>query len=156
MAIADAQLARELQEMIAALDRRQPRVGQPGEASIARDAAALRAKAVKCLADLAGRQGSWTCRYRGSPVARSAARPGARTLIPTHEDYRGGEQAPYRRLAIHVLARALRDLSNPASSPTDRESARQFLNGSPMLAHWCRLAALDPRLVAAHLEKLAR
>jgi len=69
---------------------------------------------------------------------------------------RGGEQAPYRRLAIHVLARALRDLSNPAASPTDRESARRFLIGSPMLAHWCRLAALDPRLVVAHVARLTR
>ncbi len=77
-------------------------------------------------------------------------------MITTHEDHRGSEQAPYRRLAIHVLARALRDLSNPAGSPTDRESARQFLNGSPMLAHWCRLAAFDPRLVAAHLARLTR
>ena len=47
------ELARELQELIAALDRRVPRVEQAGEASIARDAAALRAKAVKRLAELA-------------------------------------------------------------------------------------------------------
>ncbi len=47
------QLARQLRELIAALDRRVPRVGRAGEASIARDSAALRADALKRLADLA-------------------------------------------------------------------------------------------------------
>ena len=46
-------LARELEELIAALDRRVPRVEQAGEAAIARDAAALQAKAVNRLATLA-------------------------------------------------------------------------------------------------------
>lgn len=46
-------LARELQELIAALDRRVPRVEQAGEAAIARDAAALRAKAYERLSELA-------------------------------------------------------------------------------------------------------
>jgi hypothetical protein len=45
-------LTRELEELIAALDRRVPRVEQAGEADIARDAAALRAKAVARLAEL--------------------------------------------------------------------------------------------------------
>jgi len=53
MAVAHAQLARDLEEVIAALDRRLPRLEQAGESAIARDAAALRAKAVKRLADLA-------------------------------------------------------------------------------------------------------
>ncbi len=61
---------------------------------------------------------------------------------------------PYRRLAMHVLVRALQDLSNPSASPGDRESARRFLTGSPMLFHWCRVAALDPRLVATHMATL--
>jgi hypothetical protein len=47
------EIASELQELIAALDRRLPRVEQAGEAAIARDAAALRAKAVERLAELA-------------------------------------------------------------------------------------------------------
>jgi hypothetical protein len=46
-------VTRELEELIAALDRRVPRVEQAGEAAIARDAAALRAKAVDRLAKLA-------------------------------------------------------------------------------------------------------
>jgi hypothetical protein len=48
-----SQIAGELEELIAALDRRVPRVEQAGEAAIARDAAALRAKAVERLAELA-------------------------------------------------------------------------------------------------------
>lgn len=44
---------RELEELIAALDRRVPQVWQAGEAAIARGAAALRAKAVERLAELA-------------------------------------------------------------------------------------------------------
>jgi hypothetical protein len=50
--MAMTELARELEELIAALDRRVPRVEQAGEAEIARDAAALRAKAVDRLAKL--------------------------------------------------------------------------------------------------------
>ncbi len=52
MAMTVPQLTRELEELIAALDRRVPRVEQAGEADIARDAAALRAKAVERLAEL--------------------------------------------------------------------------------------------------------
>jgi hypothetical protein len=57
---------------------------------------------------------------------------------------------PYRHLALHVLARALRDLSNAEGAETDRESARRFLAGSPMLSHWCRVASVDPALVTRH------
>ena len=46
-------LTRELEEFIAALDRRLPRVERVSEAAIARDAAALRAKALDRLAELA-------------------------------------------------------------------------------------------------------
>lgn len=47
------ELTRELQELIAALDRRVPCVERAGESAIARDAAALREKAVNRLAELA-------------------------------------------------------------------------------------------------------
>jgi hypothetical protein len=53
MAVNAGELARELEELIAALDRRLPRVEQAGETGIARDAAALRAKAFDRLAELA-------------------------------------------------------------------------------------------------------
>jgi hypothetical protein len=49
-----AQLIRDLHELIAALDQRVPRVERAGEASIAHDAAALRARALKRLAELGG------------------------------------------------------------------------------------------------------
>jgi hypothetical protein len=53
MAVNAHDLARELEELIAAIDRRVPHIERAGEAAIARDAAALRAKAVERLAELA-------------------------------------------------------------------------------------------------------
>ncbi len=47
-----AELVAELRELIAALDRRVPRVERAGELSIARDAAALKASALKRIAEL--------------------------------------------------------------------------------------------------------
>jgi hypothetical protein len=52
VAVSTDELGSVLEELIAALDRRLPRVEQAGEAGIARDAAALRAKAVERLAEL--------------------------------------------------------------------------------------------------------
>jgi hypothetical protein len=53
VAVNAAELASALEELIAALDRRVPRVEQAGEPGIAREAAALRSKAVERLAELA-------------------------------------------------------------------------------------------------------
>jgi hypothetical protein len=53
MAITLAVLTRRLRELIAALDRRAPRVERPAESAIARDAAVLRARAVNRLAEIA-------------------------------------------------------------------------------------------------------
>lgn len=52
MAITLGEVARRLRELIAALDRRAPRVEEAGEAGIARDAAALRQKAMNRLAEI--------------------------------------------------------------------------------------------------------
>jgi hypothetical protein len=52
MAVSTADLARELEELIAALDRRVPRFERAGESDIAREAAILRAKAVDRLKEL--------------------------------------------------------------------------------------------------------
>jgi len=52
MAVSPNRLARDLQELIDALDRRLPAVAQAGEVAIMRDAAALRAKAVARLEEL--------------------------------------------------------------------------------------------------------
>jgi hypothetical protein len=56
MAMSRDFLAAELQELIAALDRRVPRVEQAGEIGIARDAAALREKALDRLRELEERR----------------------------------------------------------------------------------------------------
>ena len=53
MAVTGAELMLRLEELIAALDARVRRVEQAGELAIARDAAALRSKAVKRLEELA-------------------------------------------------------------------------------------------------------
>jgi len=53
MAISETELASELRELIAALDRRASNLENAGEAAIARDAAELRSKAVKRLEELA-------------------------------------------------------------------------------------------------------
>ena len=55
MAVAAEELVRELEELIAALDRRVPQVERAGEAAIASDAARLRATAVRRLEELTGR-----------------------------------------------------------------------------------------------------
>ena len=52
LAAASTGLARVLTELIAALDRRVPHVERAGEADIARDAAALREKAVQRLREI--------------------------------------------------------------------------------------------------------
>lgn len=64
MALGQGELARTLEELIAALDRRVPHLEREGEADIAREAAALRANAVKRLAEL-------TERARGAKVPES-------------------------------------------------------------------------------------
>jgi hypothetical protein len=61
---------------------------------------------------------------------------------------------PYRHLAVRVLACALRDVAGHAGSHADRKSARQFFAGCPMFFHWCRVAGLDPHLVARHATRL--
>jgi hypothetical protein len=48
----DSPAVRELLELIAALDRRVPQVERAGEASIARDAAALKVRALKRIEEL--------------------------------------------------------------------------------------------------------
>jgi hypothetical protein len=47
MAVTRTRIIRDLRELIAGLDRRTPQVERAGEAAIARDAAALKARALK-------------------------------------------------------------------------------------------------------------
>ena len=57
MAVNTPEVACLIKELIAALDRRVPHVERAGEAAIARESAALRAKAVRRLAELARNPG---------------------------------------------------------------------------------------------------
>ena len=57
MDVIDPELVQELRELIAALDRRVPRVERAGESAIARDAAKLRATAVNRLNELTAQSG---------------------------------------------------------------------------------------------------
>jgi hypothetical protein len=67
------------------------------------------------------------------------------------------EQAvPHRRLAMRVIERAFKDMVAPGCGAADRETAREFLAGSAMLLHWCRVAMLDPRRVIARAMTLDR
>ena len=75
-------------------------------------------------------------------------------MEPTERVVDAPFMVPYRHLAIRVLASALRDISDPARSPTDRESARLFFAGSTMLFHWCRVAAVDPHRIVHHVATL--
>ena len=52
MALTRTNVVGELLELIAALDRRVPQVQRAGEASIARDAVALKARALKRIEEL--------------------------------------------------------------------------------------------------------
>jgi hypothetical protein len=60
----------------------------------------------------------------------------------------------YRHLALTVIERAFRDVTSNACSLADRESAREFLVGSAIMRHWCRVAGLDPRRVIAYARRL--
>jgi hypothetical protein len=67
MAVSDSELLRQLTELIAALDRRVPRVDAAGERAIARDAAALRSKAAGRLAELVDAVADRPCQGSSDP-----------------------------------------------------------------------------------------
>jgi hypothetical protein len=62
--------------------------------------------------------------------------------------------AACRHLAVRVIEQAVRDLSAPDASDADRESARGFLSGSPMLHRWCELANLNPSWMMGRATRL--
>jgi hypothetical protein len=59
---------------------------------------------------------------------------------------------PYRTLALRVISVAVRDLISPGHSASERETARAFLSGSPMLTHWCSLADIDPEAIRKQMR----
>lgn len=70
MAVKPEKIVRELLELVAALDRRVPRVERAGEIAIAREAAALKARALKRLAELEGKPAR-AASTRGTTSTRS-------------------------------------------------------------------------------------
>ena len=52
MAVKNSRLVRKLLELVAAIDRRVPQTRRAGEAAIARDAAALKGRALKQIEEL--------------------------------------------------------------------------------------------------------
>jgi hypothetical protein len=92
-----------------------------------------------------------------SPVAASPARGRRHATMRfggPHAAPHAGGLYPYRRLAMRVIEQALRDLTGRADSPHDRDSARTFLSGSPMLLLWCEVAEIDPRWITGYLRKM--
>ncbi len=64
------------------------------------------------------------------------------------------EGAPYRHLAVRVIAQAFRDLAIPTGSAAGQESARKFLAGNSMLYYWCEVADLNPVSLVARARRL--
>ena len=63
-------------------------------------------------------------------------------------------EAACRHLAVRVIYQAFRDLSGSTGSGADRESAREFLSGSPMLYRWCEIADLEPTSMIVRAARL--
>jgi hypothetical protein len=90
------------------------------------------------------------------PAAAALGPAGVPTSSPRHADDAGPASfAGYRHLAMRVIDQALRDLSGHGGAPCDRESARTFLAGSPMLHLWCAVADVNPCGVMARDRQAA-
>jgi hypothetical protein len=63
-----------------------------------------------------------------------------------------GARRWHRALATRIVIQAFRDLRSQGVLPCHRDSAREFLTGSPMLRYWCHVGALD----LLRIEKVAR
>jgi hypothetical protein len=72
-----------------------------------------------------------------------------------HGAARGELLAPYRTLALRVISLAVRDLMTPGHSIAERKTARDFLSGSRMLNHWCKLADIDPEAIRKQVHAVA-
>lgn len=125
-------LARRLGELVAALDRRTPRAGSPGESAIARDATTLREQAVDRLAVIATETAS------GSPSPPSAPPP----LIVTSRTSFPATPADVVALTIQEFTLDL-DARNGTRAPTLERVCRTFFeDGNRALIWWIRFEAL--------------
>jgi hypothetical protein len=93
-------------------------------------------------------------------VRRTPAEEGRPTLAAADQsgwiDDPSEAAATYRRLAVRVIERAFRDVTAATCPSVDRQTAQEFLAGSRMFFHWCRVAALDPRRVMARAATLGK
>ncbi len=60
--------------------------------------------------------------------------------------------APYRLLALRVISLAVRDLITSGHPASERDTALEFLSGSRMLTHWCRLADINPDVIRKQMQ----
>jgi hypothetical protein len=129
------EVARRLRELVAALDRRAPRVGYAAEAAIARDAAALREKALNRLAEIAGQ----TTSAPDVPLDRVSRRRMVTALNRTAFPATPGEVAP---LTPQEFTSDLDDLDGNRA-PSMEQVCRTFMDdANRALVWWIRFEAL--------------
>lgn len=85
-------------------------------------------------------------------IQRNMQRRAAMKCVTIREPSREG--AACRHLAVRVIEQAVRDLSASGASHADRESARGFLSGSPMLYRWCEVANLNASWMVGRATRL--
>jgi len=85
-------------------------------------------------------------------IQRNMQRRAAMKYVTTREPSREG--AACRHLAVRVIEQAVRDLSASGASDADRESARGFLSGSPMLYRWCEVANVNAAWMVGRATRL--
>ena len=146
MEVKDDHLARQLHELIAALDRRVPGLEGAAESSIARDAAALRAKALKRLADLDPSRYAQLCEARHGVRRQDAPNQSAVASDRKHAQRRpargGGRRAsvPPPTAGRKPSAAAIEPAVSP-SRPNPPSENRQGSGGARYLSdgeiYWC-------------------
>lgn len=111
MALSLTGVAERLRELIEALDRRVPRIGHPDETAVVRDAADLREKAVRGLAD-AGRT---TARARPPNRTAFPATPGVVAVLTIQEFAFAHDELDGRRVpSLERICRTFADDANRA------------------------------------------
>ena len=85
-------------------------------------------------------------------IQRKMQRRAAMKYVTIREPSREG--AACRHLAVRVIEQAVRDLSASGASDADRESARGFLSGSPMLYRWCEVANVNAAWMVGRATRL--
>ncbi len=139
MALIAGDLARRLGELVAALDRRAPRAGNPGESAIARDAATLRESAVGRLAAIVTPSGPADA---GDPALEATTH---RTAFPA---------TPADVVALTVKEFTLDlDERNANRAPTLERVCRTFFDdGNRALIWWIRFEALKAWCARAEVK----